>query len=285
MPSPPAPPRPALATLGSIDLLQAAIDALPDAIFIKDREHTWIAMNQGFCRLIGHPYAALIGRTDKDFWPEEEAEGFWRGDDEVFRTGQLQENEEIATGADGVSRTLWTRKYPLCDAAGEVVGLSGICIDITVIKARLREAERLEAENREQKRLIAGQTAMLDQLAVPVVQLWEGILLLPLVGAISDRRAEQILESVLEAVRRSGARHVILDVTGVPMVDTAVAASFVRTVKAARLLGCQSILVGIGPESARTLIALDVDFSQVMTRGSLESGLALAMELTTRRAR
>jgi rsbT co-antagonist protein RsbR len=278
MPSPPSPPLPDLATLGSLSLLQASIDALPDAIFVKDLEHTWIAMNQGFCRLIGHPYAALLGRTDKDFWQAEEAEAFWRGDDEVFQSGEMQDKEEVATGADGVSRTLWTRKFPLRDAEGKVVGLAGICIDVTAIKARLREAERLETENHEQKRLISAQTAMLDQLAVPVVQLWEGILLLPLVGAISDRRAEQILESLLQAIRSSSARHVILDVTGVPIMDVANAGSLVRAVKAAGLLGCQSILVGIGPQIARTLIALDVDFTDVVTRGSLQSGLELAMK-------
>jgi rsbT co-antagonist protein RsbR len=279
---PPSPPLPDLATPRSLDLLQAAIDALPDALFIKDLDHRWIALNQAFCRLVGHPYAAMLGRSDKDFWPADQAELFWRADDEVFQSGQPKENEEIATGADGVSHTLWTRKFPMRDAEGEVIGLSGICIDITVIKARLRDAERIETENHEQRTLIAAQTAMLEKLAVPVVHLWEGILLLPLVGAISDRRAEQILESLLQAIRDSRARSVIVDITGVPVMDAAVADSLVRAVKAAGLLGCQSILVGIGPEIARTLVALDVDFSHIVTRGSLQSGLELLMERAPR---
>lgn len=268
--------------VGSFDLLQSSIDSLPDAIFVKDLEHRWIALNQGFCKLIGHPYESLLGRSDTDFWPAEQAEIFWRGDDEVFQSGEAQESEELATGADGVTHSLWTRKFPMRDAEGKVKGLSGICIDITAIKSRLREAERLEAENHEQKTLIAVQTAMLDQLAVPVIQLWEGILLLPLVGAISDRRAGQILESLLQAIRSSGARSVILDITGVPFMDAAVACYLVRTAQAASLLGCQSILVGIGPEIARTLVSLDVDFHRVVTRGSLQSGLELPMQRLSR---
>lgn len=279
---PPSPPLPDLATFRSFELLQSSIDALPDAIFVKDLEHRWIAINQGFCKLIGHPYEALLGRSDTDFWPAEQAEIFWRGDDEVFQSGGAKESEELATGADGVTHTIWTRKFPMRDAGGKVTGLSGICIDITAIRSRLREAERIEAENHEQKTLIAAQTAMLDQLAVPVIQLWEGILLLPLVGAISDRRAGQILESLLQAIRSSGARSVILDITGVPVMDAAVACYLVRTVQAASLLGCQSILVGIGPEIARTLVSLDVDFHRVVTRGSLQSGLELAMQRLSR---
>jgi len=267
-----------LTALGPNGLLQSVIDTLPDAIFVKDLEHRWIALNLGFCKLIGHPYEALLGRSDTDFWPAEQAEIFWRYDDEVFTSGVAQENEEVATGADGVTHTLWTRKFPMRGADGQVTGLSGICIDITSIRRRLQEAERLEAENHEQKTIINAQTAMLDQLAVPVIQLWEGILLLPLVGAISDRRAGQILESLLQAIRRDGARIVILDITGVPYMDATVASYLVRTIQAAELLGCQSILVGIGPEIARTLVTLDMDFRRILTRGSLQSGLELALQ-------
>ena len=89
-------------------------------------------------------------------------------------------------------------------------------------------------------------------------------------------------KSLLQAIRSSGARSVILDITGVPVMDAAVACYLVRTVQAASLLGCQSILVGIGPEIARTLVSLDVDFHRVVTRGSLQSGLELAMQRLSR---
>ncbi len=267
----------------SFELLQLIIDALPDAIFVKDLQHRWVAVNKGFCKMIGHPYEAVIGRSDPDFCPHEQAEVFWRGDDEVFRSGEPNENEEKSTRPDGTARILWTRKFPLRDAEGRVIGLSGIASDITPLKLRLLEAERIELENREQRTLIEAQTALLDQLAVPVIQLWEGILLLPLVGAISERRAGQVMESLLRAIRNNRAGFVILDVTGVPMMDTAVASYLIRAVHAAELLGCQGIMVGIGPEIAQTLVSLNVAFSRIITRGTLQSGLEYAMNRVNQR--
>src|SRR5262245_60666213 len=127
----------------SFELLQAVIDTFPDPIFVKDLRHRWIACNQAFCTLIGQPYDMLIGRSDPDFWPQQQAEVFWRLDDEVFTSGGYRGNEERATGTDGVERTIWTRKYPLRDPHGQVVGLCGIITDITDIKRRQEHVERL----------------------------------------------------------------------------------------------------------------------------------------------
>lgn len=81
-------------TWQSFATLQQAINALPDPIFIKDRQHRWIALNNAFCRLAGHPAAALLGASDPDFWPPDQAAIFWAMDDVVFSTEQPQINEE-----------------------------------------------------------------------------------------------------------------------------------------------------------------------------------------------
>ncbi len=96
----------------SFELLQAVIDIFPDPIFAKDLQHRWIACNQAFCTLIGQSHAALIGRSDPDFWPPDQAKLFWQLDDEVFRSGQFLGSEEPLTAADGSMRTIWTRKSP-----------------------------------------------------------------------------------------------------------------------------------------------------------------------------
>lgn len=259
-------------------LLQLVLDTIPDPVFVKDREHRWIACNEGFCRLIGQRYDDLIGRSDPDYWPKEQAEVFWRHDDQVFNSGEPNENEEVATGADGVTRTIWTRKFPMKNDEGEVVGLCGIVTDVTLMKGRLREAERIAAENQEQRAIIAAQAALLDRMAMPVLRVGRGVLLMPLVGEINDRRATQALENLLQAVVQHGAEIVILDVTGVPLIDTDVARHLVRAVQAAELLGCRSVLVGIGPEIAKTLVGMEVDFGRITTRGTLESGLAHALQ-------
>ncbi|AUX43381.1 diguanylate cyclase [Sorangium cellulosum] len=261
----------------TFELLQLVIDTIPDPIFVKDRQHRWIACNQGFCALIGQRYEDLIGRSDPDYWPKEQAEIFWRYDDVVFDSGQPNENEETATGADGVTRTIWTRKFPMRNAQREVVGLCGFITDITDLKQRHLDAERFAAENREQRALIDAQAALLGRMAMPVLQVWQGILLMPFVGEINDRRAVQALESLLGAIVDRGAEFVILDVTGVPVIDAAVARHLVRAAQAADLLGCRSVMVGISPETARMLVGLEVDLSRITTQGSLQSGLAYAM--------
>ncbi|WP_437323160.1 PAS domain-containing protein [Sorangium sp. So ce381] len=258
-------------------LLQLVIDTIPDPIFVKDRQHRWIACNPGFCRLIGQRYEDLIGRSDPDYWPKEQAEIFWSYDDVVFNSGEPSENEESATGSDGVARTIWTRKFPMKNEQGQVVGLCGLITDITDLKQRHMEAERIAAENREQRAIIQMQAELLDRVAMPVIQVWEGILLIPLVGEMSDRRASQALESLLAAIGQRRAEFVILDITGVPVIDSAVARHLVRAVQAAELLGCRSVMVGIGPEIARTLVGLGIDFGRITTQGTLQSGLAYAM--------
>lgn len=261
----------------TFEVLQLVIDSIPDPIFVKDRQHRWIACNQGFCALVGHPYDDLIGRSDPDYWPKEQVEVFWRFDDLVFDSGEPNENEELATGADGVTRTIWTRKFPMRNAQGEVVGLCGFITDITDLKERHREAERMLAEYREQRAIIDAQAALLGRMAMPVLQIWQGILLMPFVGEINDRRAAQALESLLAAIGERGAEFVILDVTGVPVIDAPVARHLVRAAQAAELLGCRSVVVGISPEIARMLVELGIDIGRITTKGTLQGGLAYAM--------
>jgi len=262
----------------SFELLQNVIDTFNDPIFVKDLQHRWIACNQSFCMLLGQPHEVVIGRSDPDFWQPEQAEIFWRMDDEVIASGKQNANEELLTSADGMLRTIWTRKYPLKNKRGDVIGLCGIITDISEIRRRQDEVAALEAEIQSQVELIQSQAAMLDELSVPVIQVWQDILLLPLVGVIESRRAAQVMESLLEAVGRMGAQIVIIDITGVAVVDTAVAGYLVRAVQATQLLGCQSILVGISPEIAQTLVGLGVDFSRIITRATLQNGLEYALK-------
>jgi rsbT co-antagonist protein RsbR len=196
----------------------------------------------------------------------------------VFSSGELRGNEEVITVPDGSLHTIWTRKYPLRDAEGRVVGLCGIITDITDIKHRREELAQLEAEVNEKKTIIEAQAALLDQLSVPVIQVWENVLLLPLIGVLDSRRAAQVLESMLESIAAHSAQIVIVDITGVPVVDTSVASYLVRAMQAAQLLGCRSLLVGISPEIAQTLVGLGIDFSGITTRATLQSGLEYAFD-------
>jgi rsbT co-antagonist protein RsbR len=133
-----------------------------------------------------------------------------------------------------------------------------------------------EATIREQQRSIL-------ELSTPVVQLWDNILALPLVGTIDTMRTQQIMESLLEKIVETGSQVVIMDITGVPLVDTTVARHLLQTVAAARLLGAEVILVGISPRIAQTLVHLGVDLGDVVTRVSMATGLALALARTNQK--
>jgi anti-anti-sigma factor len=116
------------------------------------------------------------------------------------------------------------------------------------------------------------------ELGCPVIPLLSEVVLVPLIGGIDSRRASQIVESLLHEVARLRARMVVVDVTGVPVIDASVADALVRAAQALRLLGVQVILTGIRPEVAQTLVSLGRDLSGITTQRDLQSGIVYALE-------
>jgi rsbT co-antagonist protein RsbR len=99
---------------------------------------------------------------------------------------------------------------------------------------------------------------------------------MPLIGSVDSRRAQQVIETLLQGIAASGAQVAILDITGVPVVDTQVADALIRAAQAVKLLGAQVVLTGIRPEVAQTLVGLGTDLRGIVTRSSLQSGIAYA---------
>lgn len=126
-------------------------------------------------------------------------------------------------------------------------------------------------ESRE--RTIQGQQEAIRELSTPVLLLRPGLLLLPIIGLIDTLRARQLTEQLLRSVRSNRARVVVIDVTGVPSVDTKVANHLVQTVEAARLMGAVSIVSGIAPDIAQTMVRLGIDLRRIRTVGDLQSGI------------
>jgi rsbT co-antagonist protein RsbR len=121
--------------------------------------------------------------------------------------------------------------------------------------------------------------AAIRELSTPVIKVHDGILLLPLVGALDSLRAQQVMESVLLKVVEEQALCLIMDIAGVPVVDTKVADHLVKTTAAVRMLGAQTILTGISAEVARTMVQLGVDISQMHTLSRLSKGIELALSM------
>jgi anti-anti-sigma regulatory factor len=131
----------------------------------------------------------------------------------------------------------------------------------------------------EKESIILQQQGAIRELSTPVLTLSEGLLILPVVGMVDSDRARGLTETLLNAVRDKRARVVVMDITGVPVVDSKVANHFVQTVEAARLMGTEVIVTGISPEIAQTLVTIGASFGPVRTLGDLESGVEVANKI------
>jgi rsbT co-antagonist protein RsbR len=128
--------------------------------------------------------------------------------------------------------------------------------------------------------VIARQQQELLELSTPVVVLWEGILALPLIGTLDSARTQVVMESLLQKIVETGASIAIIDITGVPTVDTLVAQHLLKTVSAARLMGADCIISGIRPQIAQTIVHLGVNLTDVITKSTLADAFAIALRRT-----
>jgi rsbT co-antagonist protein RsbR len=135
-----------------------------------------------------------------------------------------------------------------------------------------------EAFQKSREQVIARQQRELMELSTPVVELWDGILALPLIGTLDSGRTQVVMESLLEKIVETGAAIAIIDITGVPTVDTLVAQHLMKTVAAARLMGADCIISGIRPQIAQTIVHLGVDLSAVTTKASLADAFRIALK-------
>ena len=162
--------------------------------------------------------------------------------------------------------------FPILDDAGQPIALATVTGDLRERKLAEEERERLKDE------LIRLQAATLLELSTPLLRISEHAMVMPLIGAMDAKRADAVIDRLLQGVGAIGARVVILDITGVSDMDTHVADTLIRAARSVRLLGAHMVLTGIGPEVARILVGLGVDLAGIVTLSSLESGIAFAME-------
>jgi rsbT co-antagonist protein RsbR len=134
-----------------------------------------------------------------------------------------------------------------------------------------------EMHQKAREEVIARQQQEMMELSTPVVTLWEGILALPLIGTLDSARTQVVMESLLERIVATGSSIAILDITGVPTVDTLVAQHLLKTVAAARLMGADCIISGIRPQIAQTIVHLGVDLNSVITKATLADAFAVAL--------
>jgi anti-anti-sigma factor len=172
---------------------------------------------------------------------------------------------------DGEYRDVFARGMAERDDKGVPFQMAGGATDIT-------EKKRQQAMLNERLAIIEQQQEAIRALSTPIIEVWRGVLTMPVLGVLDEERAQQMMEVLLEAVARTRCRHAIIDLTGVSAVDAATADHVLRLIDAVALLGAQGIVVGIRPEVARTVVSLGLDLSNIKTLSNLREALLFAMQ-------
>jgi anti-anti-sigma factor len=258
---------------GERTTLRTIIDSLPDLIYVKDCAGRFEVANMALARLLGaaHP-DELIGKTAAHVFPEAVAQRHQADEQRLIASGKpLVNQEELLHDPQGAQRWFVTTKVPICNHEGRVARIVGRGQDITERKQAEGERQQL------QEALIRAQSAALQELSTPLLAISDSTLVMPLIGSIDTRRVSQILDALLTGVAEKRAATVILDITGVPIVDTQVAAALMQAAQAVKLLGASIVITGVRPEVAQTLVQLGVELHGLTTRATLQDAIAYAL--------
>ena len=156
------------------------------------------------------------------------------------------------------------------DQAGQMWAVSELLDSLGMHTVRSFQKSREEIIARQQEDLL--------ELSTPVVKLWEGVLALPMIGTLDSQRTQVVMESLLERIVETGSEIAIIDITGVPTVDTLVAQHLLKTVTAIRLMGADCIISGVRPQIAQTIVHLGLDLQGIVTKANLADALAVALQ-------
>lgn len=242
---------------------------VPLALAVYDAEGNFLFHNKACEAFLGVSAAELQGHNIL-----RDPQSAQNGSHEMFKevlAGRVYDRGTISLyknvgGVEGRDRWLSPLAFPLGDVQNGVPYVAIFYRDVT---AQVEQQNILQHAQES----LAEQQQIIQELSSPVVRIWEGILLLPLVGVVDANRSMLITERLLEAIVRYEAEFVIVDITGVHAVDETTAHYLLLLTKATSLLGSTVILVGISSEVAQAIVALDVDLSQIRTFADLQAGL------------
>jgi rsbT co-antagonist protein RsbR len=173
---------------------------------------------------------------------------------------------ETALGVFALKDAVFELAADAADLAPEYLAFSRMIDDLGLLTFETYAAAR--------EQIIADQATAMLELSTPVIRLWDGVIAVPLVGALDSARTQLVMEKLLETLVATGADYAVLDITGVSTVDTEVAQHLLKTVSAARLLGAECIVSGIRPQVAQTIVSLGIEFGDIATKATLADALA-----------
>ena len=245
---------------------QLLVESIRDyAIILLDPDGYIVSWNRGAQLIKGYTAEEIIGQHFSRFYPKAAVDrGFPAQELAAAAAEGRFEDEGWRVRKNGTQ--FWANVIitALRDETGTLIGYGKVSRDLT---------ERREAENK-----IREQAQAILDVSVPVVQIWEGVLAVPLIGTLDSQRTQDFMERLLERIVESRSEVALVDITGVPVIDTQTAAHLIETFAAVKLLGASVILTGVRPAIAQTLVHLGIDLSSVVTRPSLAAGLQVALE-------
>lgn len=245
-------------------LMQSILEQIPTPVMAVDLDMRVIYMNAAGRDFLGKDPSAILGCPCADLFHTAHCNTDHCRIRKAIETGETYWARNEAH-KDGKTVPIELCAVPLKNADGQIIGGLEYILDIT---ERVRDEERI----REQ-----GET--IRMISTPAIKLWDGMVILPVVGVVDSMRAQQMMDTMLAKIVETSARVIILDIQGVAALDTAVANHLIKITKATHLMGCQCIISGISPAVAQTIVHLGIDMSLIHTNSTLSDALAEAFRI------
>jgi methyl-accepting chemotaxis protein len=242
----------------------AAIDKSLNTIEFS-MDGTVITSNNNFLNMLGYTLEEVQGKhhgifCEPSYVESHEYSEFWA----KLNRGEFDSGEYKRIGKNGREVYIRATYNPIFDLSGKPIKILKIASDVTDQK---RQAE-----------ITAKQAALIMDMSTPVMRLWDNILLLPIIGLVDSKRVQSIMETALQNILNFQAKVLILDVQGVPAMDSSVANHIIKVTRATKLMGCTCIVTGISPEISQALVNLGIDLGDIMTQSSLKAGVNSALK-------
>jgi rsbT co-antagonist protein RsbR len=252
------------------------VEHTPAAVAMLDRDMRYIMTSRRWLTDYGLGYQNIIGRSHYEVFND--IPDRWKASHQRSLAGAIEgQDEDPWERANGGMDWLSWKTFPWHDSSGAV---GGIIFFTEVVTKHVQDQQALRDNEAQLREINTHQEQLLNmirEISSPVIPVHDDVLVLPLVGTIDSARSSRIMETLLTGVQEHAAEVVIIDITGVPIVDTAVANHLIQATRAATLLGAHCVLVGVSAEVAQTLVQLGVNLSTLVTRSNLQAGITYAL--------
>ena len=261
------------AKLAAVDRSMAVIEFKPDG--------TILSANPAFLAAMGYTENEIVGQHHRLFVTRNETQSaeyatFWQ----ELASGKVKSGQFHRLAKGGKTVWLEANYTPVFDLEGRVERVVKFAIDITDKVESARATEIALKQVREAERIREELDRTLEEMSTPVMPIWDGILLLPLIGVVDSARTDHAVTKTLERINETRAKVFLLDISGVPAMDTAVANQLLKITKSTQLMGCETVISGLSPAIARTMVELGVEVGEVRTTATLRDAFAIALRKT-----